>query len=69
MGEMALIEDKGRRAVKAQAVGNTDLLVLFQSDLMEITKKKPAIGAKIYANLAAIFLARLTLVGSGKERV
>lgn len=69
MGEMALIEDKGRRTVKARAVGNTELLVLFQSDLVEITKKKPAIGAKIYAQLATIFLARLNQVGSAKERV
>ena len=59
MGEIALVEENGRRTATAQAVDKTMVLGFFQSDLIEITKRRPVIGVKIYSRLAETLGARL----------
>ncbi len=59
MGEIALTEERGRRTASAKALEDTTVVGFFKSDLMEITKRRPSLGAKIYGRLAQILGKRL----------
>ena len=59
MGEITLVEENGRRTATAEAVDDTLVLGFFKSDLIEITRRRPSIGAKIYSQVAEILGARL----------
>jgi CRP-like cAMP-binding protein len=58
-GEIALVEDKGRRTASGFAHTEVTLVGFFKPDLEEIVARNPATGAKIMTQLAYILGLRL----------
>lgn len=58
-GELALVDIESRRTASAYAITNTTLLGFFKPDLLELSKRKPATGLKIYMQLCAVLGKRL----------
>lgn len=58
-GELALIEDGGRRTATAVAQEETQLIGFFKPDLLSIVERNPSAGVKILTRLAEIVGLRL----------
>lgn len=58
-GELALVEDNGRRTASAIARDETMLIGFFKPDLLEILSRSPSVGIKITLRLAEILGRRL----------
>lgn len=58
-GEIALIEENGRRSANAVASKELKLLGFFKPDLQEIIERNPSTGAKILIRLAQVLGHRL----------
>ncbi|MEK7357446.1 MAG: cyclic nucleotide-binding domain-containing protein [Bdellovibrionota bacterium] len=58
-GELALVEDNGRRTASAIARDESVLVGFFKPDLMEILSRSPAAGIKITLRLAEVLGRRL----------
>lgn len=58
-GEIALVEQTGRRTATAMAAGELVLLGFFKPDLAEIIERSPATGVKIVSRLAEVLGRRL----------
>lgn len=58
-GEIALVEDSGRRTASAVARDETVLVGFFKPDLFEIIKRSPTSGIKILYRLAEVLGKRL----------
>ena len=58
-GEIALVEDNGRRSANAIAHNDVKLLGFFKPDLQEIIDRNPSTGAKILLRLAQVLGERL----------
>ncbi len=59
-GEIALVEDTGRRTATATAHEETVLIGFFKPDLMEIISRDPNTGVKILLGLGRILGTRLS---------
>ena len=59
-GELALVEETGRRTASATAVEESQLVGFFKPDLMEIVNRSPHAGAKILLNLSRVLGHRLS---------
>jgi CRP-like cAMP-binding protein len=57
-GEISLL-DESPRSASAVAVGPTELIGFFRSDLMDLIEKNPRMGIKIMLGLAAVLVERL----------
>lgn len=58
-GELALIDTDALRTASAYSVGPCELLGFFKPDLMDVTERKPEIGAKIFYQLSRVLGQRL----------
>jgi CRP-like cAMP-binding protein len=58
-GEIALVEQAGRRTATATAADDVTLLGFFKPDLAEIIERSPRTGIKIVAKLAEVLGRRL----------
>lgn len=58
-GEIALVEQTGRRTASATAAGELVLLGFFKPDLAEIIERSPKTGVKIVTRLAEVLGRRL----------
>lgn len=58
-GEIALVEETGRRTATATAHEETILIGFFKPDLMEIISRNPSAGVKILIGLGKILGTRL----------
>lgn len=58
-GELALVEENGKRSATATAVQDTRLIGFFKPDLLEILARKPATGVKITLQLCKVLGKRL----------
>lgn len=58
-GEIALVEENGRRTATAEATDETTLIGFFKPDLMEVTNRNPAAGVKILFRLSQVLGTRL----------
>ena len=58
-GELALVEENGRRSATAVAVGATTLIGFFKPDLFDIIKRNPQAGLKISLRLGQVLGQRL----------
>ncbi|MES2964691.1 MAG: cyclic nucleotide-binding domain-containing protein [Bdellovibrionota bacterium] len=58
-GELALVEDNGRRTASAIARDESVMVGFFKPDLMEILSRSPAAGIKITLRLAEVLGRRL----------
>ena len=58
-GEIALVEQTGRRTATATAAGELVLLGFFKPDLAEIIERSPKTGVKIVTRLAEVLGRRL----------
>ena len=58
-GELALVEQQGRRSATAIASTDTSLIGFFKPDLMEILERQPQTGSKIVLRLAEVLGRRL----------
>lgn len=58
-GEIALVEQTGRRTATATAAGDVVLLGFFKPDLAEIIERSPKTGIKIISRLAEVLGRRL----------
>lgn len=58
-GELALVEEVGRRTASAIARDETTLIGFFKPDLLEVLKRSPAAGIKILFHLAGVLGHRL----------
>lgn len=59
-GELALVEEAGRRGATATATEETTLIGFFKPDLMEIVSRNSTAGAKILLRLSQVLGSRLT---------
>lgn len=58
-GEIALVEDNGRRTATSTAHEETVLIGFFKPDLMEIVSRNPTAGVKILIGLGRVLGTRL----------
>lgn len=58
-GEIALVEDNGRRTATASAYDEVILIGFFKPDLLEIVSRSPATGSKVLMRLAQVLGKRL----------
>ena len=58
-GEVALVEENGRRSATAVAIGNTTLIGFFKPDLFDIMARNPRAGLKITLRLGQVLGQRL----------
>ena len=58
-GEIALIEDNGRRTASATAHTDCTLLGFFKPDLNELIERNPVTGIKVLSRLAQVLGRRL----------
>ena len=58
-GEIALVEDNGRRTATATANDDVMLIGFFKPDLSEIISRSPATGSKVLMKLAQVLGKRL----------
>lgn len=58
-GELALVEEEGRRSASASAQDETILIGFFKPDLKEVTERSPDAGVKILWRLGEVLGARL----------
>lgn len=58
-GELALVEDNGRRTATAIARDESLLIGFFKPDLTEVLERKPDVGIKITLRLAEVLGKRL----------
>jgi CRP/FNR family cyclic AMP-dependent transcriptional regulator len=58
-GEIALVEDTGRRTATATAHEEAVLIGFFKPDLMEIVSRNPSAGVKILIGLGRVLGTRL----------
>lgn len=58
-GELALVEENGRRSATARTVAETELIGFFKPDLMDILERNPAVGVKISMRLGEVIGHRL----------
>ncbi len=58
-GEIALVEENGRRTANATAAEETTLIGFFKPDLMEVTNRNPSAGVKILFRLSQVLGTRL----------
>ncbi|MFN7825997.1 MAG: cyclic nucleotide-binding domain-containing protein [Pseudobdellovibrionaceae bacterium] len=58
-GELALVEDEGRRSASASAHEETVLVGFFKPDLLEIISRNPSAGVKILSRLSEVLGLRL----------
>lgn len=58
-GELALVEENGKRSATAKALENTHLIGFFKPNLIEILERSPATGVKISLRLSEVLGRRL----------
>ncbi len=58
-GELALVEENGRRSATARAIMDTRLIGFFKPDLFEILERRPGTGVKILLGLSEVLAQRL----------
>lgn len=58
-GELALVENEGRRSASASAHEETVLIGFYKPDLIEILDRSPSAGVKILMRLGEVLGARL----------
>ncbi|MCB0369256.1 MAG: cyclic nucleotide-binding domain-containing protein [Bdellovibrionales bacterium] len=58
-GELALVEDHGKRTASALVKEESQLLGFFKPDLLEITHRNPEIGVKILFRIAQVLGLRM----------
>jgi CRP-like cAMP-binding protein len=58
-GDLALVEENGRRSASAVANKDTTLIGFFKPDLLEITERNPLAGVKILLRLGEVLGQRL----------
>jgi CRP-like cAMP-binding protein len=58
-GELALVENQGRRSATATAQDEAQLIGLYKPDLMEIIERSPTAGVKILLRLGEVLALRL----------
>ena len=58
-GDLALVEDNGRRSASAIANEDCVLIGFFKPDLMEVANRNPSAGVKILLRLGEVLGARL----------
>lgn len=58
-GELALVEDGGRRTASAVAREESELIGFFKTDLNEILQRQPHIGIRVLFRLAEVLGIRL----------
>ena len=58
-GEIALIEENGRRTANAIAHNEVTLLGFFKPDLAELIERNPVTGIKVYGKLSQVLGRRL----------
>jgi CRP/FNR family cyclic AMP-dependent transcriptional regulator len=58
-GELALVEEGGRRSATAKASRATELIGFFKPDLLEILERNPSAGVKITLRLGEVLGRRL----------
>jgi CRP-like cAMP-binding protein len=58
-GELALVEDGGRRTASAVVRDECTLIGFFKPDLVEILARNPSMGVKIVSRLAEVLGSRL----------
>jgi CRP-like cAMP-binding protein len=58
-GELALVENEGRRSASATAHEETVLIGFFKPDLIEIIERNPSAGVKILLRLGEVLGTRL----------
>lgn len=58
-GELALVEENGKRSASARAVSETRLIGFFKPDFFDIIQRKPATGVKISLRLNEVLGKRL----------
>ena len=58
-GELALVENEGRRSASATAHEEAIMIGFFKPDLMEIIDRSPTAGVKILMRLGEVLGARL----------
>jgi CRP-like cAMP-binding protein len=58
-GELALVEENGRRSATAMANAETELIGFFKPDLIDILARNPAVGVKISMRLGEVIGCRL----------
>jgi CRP-like cAMP-binding protein len=58
-GELALVEDEGRRSASASAHSDCLLAGFFKPDLIEVINRNPTAGVKILRRLGEVLGARL----------
>lgn len=59
LGDLALVENNGRRSATAIANEECTLIGFFKPDLIEITKRSPSTGVKVLMRLGEVLGARL----------
>lgn len=67
-GEISLL-DESPRSASAVAVGPTELIGFFRSDLMDLIEKNPLMGTKIMLGLAAVLVERLRATNTELRRL
>lgn len=58
-GELALVEENGRRTASAVARDDAALIGFFKPDLLEILSRNPTVGTKVIFRLAEVLGRRL----------
>lgn len=58
-GEMALVEDNGRRSASVSAHDECVLIGFFKPDLIELVERNPSAGVKILMRLGEVLSTRL----------
>jgi CRP-like cAMP-binding protein len=58
-GELALVEENGRRSATATAREDTSLIGFFKPALLEILERRPGVGVKIALRLGEVIGRRL----------
>jgi CRP/FNR family cyclic AMP-dependent transcriptional regulator len=58
-GELALVEESGKRSATATAVETTELIGFFKPNLFTILERRPALGVKITLRLSEVLGRRL----------
>ena len=58
-GELALVEDEGKRSATSSAHADSVLIGFFKPDLLEIVQRNPNAGVKILTRLGEVLGTRL----------
>jgi CRP/FNR family cyclic AMP-dependent transcriptional regulator len=58
-GELALVEEEGRRSATASAQNEAQLIGFYKPDLIEIIERSPSAGVKILMRLGEVLGVRL----------